>query len=139
MSCYLMILLLVCLVLRDPHPASRDYLNLLAALFLSTLICYNDWYERYPKLTPQNRLKSKISVKIPSSNALAIKTWEKTPSKRGQTSKIDDAYTLSAVFKEAQGSQKGVKMEARMESLGTQSHKNPPHTELQQNHQTIRL
>ena len=41
---------------------------------------------------------------------------------RGQTSKIDDSYTLSAVFSEAQGSQKGVKMGAKMEPQGTQTH-----------------
>ena len=50
-----------------------------------------------------------------------IKTWEKTPSKRGQTSKNNDSYTLSTVFEEAQGFQKCSKMEARMESLGTEN------------------
>ena len=48
----------------------------------------------------------------------------------GQTSKSNDGYTLSAVFKEAQGFQKRSKMHTRMESLGTENHKNPPHTEL---------
>ena len=43
------------------------------------------------------------------------------PSKRGQTSKNDDGYTLSAVFEEAQGFQKCSKMDARMESLGTEN------------------
>ena len=76
-------------------------------------------------MSSQNHLKSQISLKTQPKNGLTIKTWEKTPSQRGQTSKIDNAYTLSAGFKEAQGSQKGVKMEARMESLGTQNHKNP--------------
>ena len=61
-----------------------------------------------------------------------IKTWEKTPSQRGQTSKIDNPYTLSAVFEEAQGSQKVVKMEARMKSLGTQMHKHPETRTLKQ-------
>ena len=54
-----------------------------------------------------------------------MKTWEKTPFQRGQTSEIDNTYTLSAVFREAQCSPKGVKIEARMECLGTQNHKNP--------------
>ena len=42
---------------------------------------------------------------------------------KGQTFIIDDSYTLSAVFKEAQGSQKGGEMEAKIEYLGTQYHK----------------
>ena len=43
------------------------------------------------------------------------------PSKRGQTSKNYDGYTLSAVLEEAQGFQKYSKMDARMESLGTEN------------------
>ena len=66
-------------------------------------------------------------------------TWEKMPSKRGQTSKNADNYTLTAVLEEAQGFQKSSKMEARMESLGTENHKNPLHTELKKNGQTIKL
>ena len=61
------------------------------------------------------------------------------PSKRGQTSKNNDRYTLSAVFEEAQGFQKCSKMDARMESLGTENHKNPPHTELQEKVVTVLL
>ena len=55
------------------------------------------------------------------------------PSKRGQTSKNDDGYTLSAAFEEAQGFRKFSKMHAWMESLGTENHKNPAHTELKKN------
>ena len=46
-------------------------------------------------------------------------------SRRGQTSIINDSSTLSAVFKKAQGSQKGREMEATIEYLGTQYHKSP--------------
>ena len=38
-----------------------------------------------------------------------------------QSSKNDDGCTLSAVFEEAQGFQKCSKMDARMESLGTEN------------------
>ena len=41
----------------------------------------------------------------------------------GQTSEIDDSYTLSFVLSEAQRSQKGGKMGAKMEPQGTQNHK----------------
>ena len=103
---------------------TRAYPNLAAALFSNTFF-YNDWSQKYLKLTPHNHPKSQISVKNQLQNALTIKTWEKTPSQGGQASKIDNIYKLSAVFQKAQGSPKGVKMEARMESLGTLNHKNP--------------
>ena len=61
------------------------------------------------------------------------------PPKSGPTSKNNDSYTLSAVFEEAQAFQKCLKMDARMESLGIENHKNPPHTELQKRGQIIRL
>ena len=58
-------------------------------------------------------------------NASTIKTCKKTLSGRGQTSEIDDGYTLFTVFSEAQGSHKTPEMGAKM----------PPHT---QNHNKSR-
>ena len=43
-------------------------------------------------------LESLKSAKTHPQNAPTIKTCKKTLSGRGQTSKIDDSYTLSAVF-----------------------------------------
>ena len=51
-------------------------------------------------------------------NAHTVQTCKKTPSGRGQTSKIDDSYTVLAVFPKAQGVQKGAKMGAKTEPLG---------------------
>ena len=44
---------------------------------------------------------------------------------KGSNNEIDNAYTLSAVFRETQCSPKTIKMEATMECVGTQNHKNP--------------
>ena len=43
------------------------------------------------------------------------KTCKKTLSGNGQTTEINDAYTLFPVFSEAQGSHKTPEMEAKME------------------------
>ena len=72
--------------------------------------------------TAQNH---KSLLKTHPQSAPIVRTCKKTPSGRGQTSKIDDSYTLSAVFSEAQGHQQGAKMGAKMEPRGTQNHKNP--------------
>ena len=54
-----------------------------------------------------------------------IKVFKKVAFRRGQASKIDNPHTLLPVFQNAQGSQKGVKLRAKMEPLGIQKHKNP--------------
>ena len=59
--------------------------------------------------------------------------WEKIASQRGQTSKFNDGYTLFVVFQNAQGSQKGVKMRAKMEPPGIQKLKNPKTRALEKN------
>jgi len=64
--------LLVCLVLRDPHPHSQIQLLSVANLFLSTLIFYNDWYQRCSKLICKNSALT----------TLTVKTWEKTPAEK---------------------------------------------------------
>ena len=123
-----MILLLVWLVLKGPPPR---YSGLPGVTRSSLLTCFQ-------RLFFSQRLFPKIS-KIESPKSLKISSFcKKSASKRthdqglgkhtfqrGQTSEIDNSYTLSAVFQEAQGSPKEVKMEARMESLGTQNHTNP--------------
>ena len=48
---------------------------------------------------------------------------KKTASRRGQTSKIDDSYTVLTVFSEIQDSRNGLKMGAKMEPPGTRNHK----------------
>ena len=75
-------------------------------------------------MEPQIFLKSQKSAKIDHKNAPTVKTCKKTPSGRGQTIKINDGYTLSTVFSEAHGSQKRLKMEAKMEPQGIGNHKN---------------
>ena len=55
------------------------------------------------------------TAKIHHQNTPTVKTCKKTLSGRGQTSEIDDGYTLFTVFSEAQGSHKTPEMEAKME------------------------
>ena len=55
-------------------------------------------------------------------NAPAIKTCKKTASRRGQTSKFDNSYTVLTVFSEVQDSRKKLKMGAKIEPPGTQNH-----------------
>ena len=51
------------------------------------------------------------------------RTCKKTASRRGQTSKNDDSYTVLTVFSEVQDSRNKLKMEAKIEPPGTQNHK----------------
>ena len=53
-------------------------------------------------------------------NAPTIKTCKKTVSGRGQTSEINDSQTVSAVFSEAQGSQKAVQMTSKIDPRAPQ-------------------
>jgi hypothetical protein len=62
---------------------------------------------------PSKQQKSQKSAKKPNHNAPTVKTCKNTLSGRGQTSKIDDSYTLLAVFSKAQGSQKGAKIDPK--------------------------
>ena len=65
---------LACLSFKGPTP---PVLKFLAALFLTTSIFYNDWYQNGPKFTPQNLSKSQISV------ILSFKTHSRSrPGKR---------------------------------------------------------
>ena len=64
--------LLVCLVLKDPHPYSQIQLLSVAALFLGILIFYNDWYQRCSKLICKNS----------ALKTLTVKTMEKPPAKK---------------------------------------------------------
>ena len=123
MSGCLMSCLLSLKSLRGPQPPAWGYSRFPAAPFFSTPIFNNDWYQKVSKWEPQNNQKSQQSTKTHHRNAPTIKTCKKTLSGRGQTSEIHDRYTLSAVFSEAQGSQKGVKMEAKMMSQDTKNHK----------------
>ena len=72
-----------------------------------------------------NGPKSHKTAKKQHQNAPTVKTCKKTPAGRGQPSEIDGRYTLFSVFSEAQGSQQNTQIEAKMESPGTQNHKNP--------------
>ena len=54
-----------------------------------------------------------------------IKVFKKVAFRRGQTSKIDNAHTLLPVFQNAQGSQKAMKMRAKIESPGIHKLKKP--------------
>ena len=74
-------------------------------------------------MEPPIGLKSHTSAKTEHKNAPTVKTCKKTPSGRGQTIQINEGYTLSAVFSEAQGSQKGVKMKAKIDPQGIEYHK----------------
>ena len=67
--------------------------------------------------------KIRKNQKNNNQNASTIKTCKKTLSGRGQTTKIEDGYTLFTVFPKAQGSQNDVKMGAEIEGQGTQKHK----------------
>ena len=88
------------------------------------LFFYHNWCQKVPKWEPQNSTKSQKSRKTPHQNAFLIEACKKTPSRRGQTSEFDDSYTLSAVFSEAQGSQKGVEMEPKWNLRAPQIIKN---------------
>ena len=112
------------ILLRDPQHPARGYPKLLAAPFFGTPISNNDWYQKVSTWEPHNNPKSKKNGKTQYQNAPTIKTCKKTSSGRVQTSKIDDPYTVLAVFSEAQGSQKGAKMEPEMTPQGTKHHKN---------------
>ena len=52
-------------------------------------------------------------------NAPAIKTCKKTVSGKGQTSEIDDSYTVLKVFSKLQDSQNNSKIDTKMEPPGT--------------------
>lgn len=102
-----------CLVLRGPHPITRNAPQRLAAPFFSTPIFYNDWYQKVSKWEPQNGPKSQQSAKKRHRNAPTIEIFKKSLSGRGPTSKIDNPHTVSAVFSKSQGSQKGVNMRSK--------------------------
>jgi len=55
---------------------------------------------------PKQPKIAKIQQKSRHQNAPVIKAFKKTLSGRGQTSEIDDSYTLFTLFSEGQGSQK---------------------------------
>ena len=98
------------------------FFTLFASFFQDPFI-YNDWYQKSSKWEPPNAPKSTKTAKSQHQNAPTVKTCKKTPSGRGQTSEIDDSYTLSYIFPKAQRSQKGCKMEAKIEPQGTQNQK----------------
>ena len=81
-------------------------------------------HKKSRKVGTQKNTKSHKSRKNPHQNAFLIEACKKTPSRRGQTSEFDDSYTLSAVFSEAQGSQKGVEMEPKWSLRAPQITKN---------------
>ena len=115
------------LVLRGPQPHTRmtripvfvrcspDALMGYGGTAISTKSPQNGSLKTAPNRTnlKKNRRQS----------APGIQARKKTPSGRGQTSKKYDRIMVLAVFSKAQGSQKGVKMIAKMEPWGTQNHK----------------
>ena len=56
-------------------------------------------------------------------NAPAIKTCKKTVSGKGQTSEIDDSYTVLNVFSKVQDSENNAKIDTKMEPPGIKNHK----------------
>ena len=56
-------------------------------------------------------------------NAPTIKTCKKTASRRAQTFKFDNSYTVLTVFSEVQDSRNRLEMDAKIEPPGTQNHK----------------
>ena len=76
------------------------------------------------KWESQKSTKSHKSRKTAHQNAFPIEACKKTPSWRGQTSEFDDSCTLSDVFSEAQGSQKGIEMEPKWSLRAPQITKN---------------
>ena len=90
----------------------------------SDLFFDHNWCQKVPKWEPQKSTKSQKSRKTRHQNAFLSEACKKTPSRRGQTSEFDDSYTLSAVFSEAQGSQKGVEMEPKWSLRAPQITKN---------------
>ena len=93
------------------NPFLNTFLHYFSEPFLS-----NDWCPKALEMGAQNGPKSQKSHKNPPSKRSIVRTCKKTPLGRGQTSKIDDSYTLSAVFSKAHFSQKVIKMGAKMES-----------------------
>ena len=91
---------------------------------LSVPFFQNSFFTTYgtKRLEPQNSLKSQTSANTHHQNAPTVKTCKKTLSGRGQNPKVNDRYTLLIFFSEAQGSQKGVKMDAKMEPQGIENH-----------------
>ena len=121
---------LVSLVFKDPPRVdfpcvSRVHIFPLFLHSFSDIIFYNDRYQNLSKLEPQNNVKSDKSAKTHHRNAPTVRTCKKSPSGKGQASKMDDSYTLFIVFSEAPGSQKNIKIGTSMESPGTQNHKHP--------------
>ena len=110
--------------LRGPQPLVLRLPESTRGTLFQHPIFNTDLYQKVSKWEPQNSPKSQKSAKTHHQNAPTVKTCKKTLSGRSQTSEIYDPCTLSAVFSEAQGSQKGVKMEAKMEPQGTQHHTN---------------
>ena len=93
-------------------------------IIFSDLFFDHNWCQKVPKWEPQNSTKSQKSRKTRHQNAFLLEACKKTPFGRGQTSEFDDSYTLSAVFSEAQGSQKGVEMEPKWSLRAPQITKN---------------
>jgi hypothetical protein len=107
-----------------PVKLALPFFTLFASFFQNPFI-YNDWYQKSSKWEPPNGPKSHKTAKTQHQNAPTVKTCKKTPSGRAQPSEIDGRYTLFSDFSEAQGSQQNTQIGAKMESLGTQNHKNP--------------
>ena len=103
---------------------SRTHFRTLFRIIFSDLFFDHNWCPKVPKREPQNNTKSHKSRKTPHQNAFLIEACKKTPSRRDHTSEFDDSYTLSAVFSEAQGSQKGVEMEPKWSLRAPQITKN---------------
>ena len=112
---------------KGPHSRlpgiSRDYSEMPAAPFSALFFFQAIKAQKVSKWEPQIDVKSLKSAKTRHQNALASKSYKKTPPGRGQTLKKADSITVLAVFSDVQGSQKGVKKVPKMESLGTQNHK----------------
>ena len=122
--------------LRGPQPSTRITRSPIFGHFSHYFfrpVFYHNWCQNVPKWEPQKNTKTHKSRKTPHQNAFLIEACKKTPSRRGQTSEFNDCYTLSAVFSEAQGSQKGVENGAKMEPPGTPNHKKSRKVGIQKN------
>ena len=102
---------------------ASPFLDTFCTIF-SDLFFDHNWCQKVPKWKSQKSTKSHKSRKTPHQNAFLSEACKKTPSRRGQTSEFDDSYTLSAVFSEAQGSQKGIEMEPKWSLRAPQITKN---------------
>ena len=125
------LIVLFSFVFKGPTAPGTFFLVKLAYPFLNTsrilfsdLFFYNYWCQNVLKWDSQKNTKSHKSRTTPHQNAFLSEACKKTPSRRGQTSEFDDCYTLSAVFSEAQGSQKGVEMEPKWNLRAPQITKN---------------